>query len=496
MWFPEVLTENGTKKTATQATPIISTIRAIAKRDKETLMKIFVAGGVKIDYKVDKHDVQEEYVGMSFLHLAALTDCDLSFFKFLADSCGVPYMLAGKEKISPRDLVEHRRTRLKLDAASARVKLNRAQDAGAQATLLAGRLQRADLRLRKNKELLQYLSTHADDQATARHGRVNMSAILSKLSLIDSALEAADAEQKKLAQDREIQEAWRRVGQQGGNPTFEVTFTQPGPPGVHLLTSPVSGDVWVGEAEAGEPASQHPVLSAAYAMAASTGSSSRPQRLLLLGVDGPVLKSQRDIAAFSRVGRPMTLRIQLVDADPAYSIRSIGLGALPRRLPSLQLAAQAQPRITERVRQLLATEKSTFETVAHLAEPDGALLNLRQERRAVFARGVRRLDMEGWALEPPVLKLWRGCRDGADLTEGLDPESAAIALHLLALTRKLAPHFVAQICSQHKLATPISPSGGPTWDEGLYNFGSPLREARSAPDIAARDGHRGIRGSQ
>eukprot|EP01046_Picozoa_sp_COSAG06_P080822 COSAG06_NODE_28058_length_581_cov_1.489627_1_plen_180_part_10 len=48
MWFPEVLTENGTKKTATQATPIISTIRAIAKRDKETLMKIFVAGGVKI----------------------------------------------------------------------------------------------------------------------------------------------------------------------------------------------------------------------------------------------------------------------------------------------------------------------------------------------------------------------------------------------------------------------------------------------------------------
>jgi hypothetical protein len=156
----------------------------------------------------------------------------------------------------------------------------------------------------------------------------------------------------------------------------------------------------------------------------------------------------------------------------------------PQTLLSQQLERQpVKPRITERVRQLLATEQSTFETVAHLAEPDGALLNLRQERRAVLARGVRRLDVNGWVLEPPVLKLWRGCRDGADLTEGLDPESAAIALHLLALTRKLAPRPVAQIRSQHKLATPISPSGGPTWDEGLYNFGSPLREARPAPDI-------------
>ena len=110
MWFPESLKTNGTKEVALQATPIISTIRAIVNRDRNQLVQIFVAGDVKISYRVDKHDVSEEYVGMSFLHLAALTYCDLGFFKFIENACGVPYVTTtGADKFYPKVLVEHRR---------------------------------------------------------------------------------------------------------------------------------------------------------------------------------------------------------------------------------------------------------------------------------------------------------------------------------------------------------------------------------------------------
>ena len=171
------------------------------------------------------------------------------------------------------------------------------------------------------------------------------------------------------------------------------------------------------------------------------------------------------------VGRPMVVRVQLEDASPVTPPRTP-----PRMLPSLEVVERrrVEPKVTERVRQLLTSEKSTFETVAHLAEPDGALLNLRQERRAVLARGVRGLDVQGWVLEPAVLKLWRGCRDGDELMEDLDPESAAVALHLLALARQLAPKPVEHIRSSLNLG---SASPGKNWDAGLYSFGSPVRES-------------------
>jgi hypothetical protein len=425
-----------------------------------------VSGEVKVDYRVDEKDVLEEYAGMTFLHLAALTDCDVAFFKFLEQTCGVPYVLAGTEQWSPRVMVEHRQAHLKKAMLISRTKINHKKVSGQDCTSLSVRLLKQQATLSTNMELLDYLSDHRVE----RERRVDMSAVLGKLSLLDKAVDTAKHEQEKEAADRKVRAAWRRTGQTGGAPTFDVTFMQDGDPGIGLVHEAQTGHAWVGDIEEGEAAAEHPVLAAALAMAAA-----RQGRLLVLGIDGPLRQNTTSSAAMGDgpqgVGRPMVVHIQLEDAAPVTPPRTP-----PRMLPSLQLGRQpVEPRITERVRQLLATEKSTFETVAHLAEPDGALLDLRQERRAVLARGVRRLDVNGWVLEPPVLKLWRGCRDGDELTEGLDPESAAIALHLLALTRELAPHPIEEIRSQHNLA-PVSPQ--PTWDEGLYSFGSPIRESR------------------
>lgn len=362
------------------------------------------------------------------------------------------------------------------------MKVNRAQDAGIDAMLQGARLHRAESKLAKNAELLEYLTGHKQEQG---HGgrNVSMSNVLAKLGLIDLAVGKATAEKEEADKQREINAAYERVGMQGGNPKFDVVFTQHGSPGIQLLSSPVSGDVWIGDLEDDGPASHHPAMAAAMAMAAMSR-----RRLLLLGIDGPVLKGQKDVAAITRVRRPMTLRIQLVDREAFNSIRSIGLGGSLRRLPSLEQTYAVMPQITERVRQLITSAQSTLETVAHLAEPDGALFDLRQDRRAVLARGVRGPDEQGWILEPAVLKLWRSSRDGADITEGLDPESAAVALHLLALTRQLAPQPLDHRSSHSSHNLIISPSGPQKLDytPGLYGFGSPVRDARSAPDIIGR----------
>ena len=79
-----------------------------------------------------------------------------------------------------------------------------------------------------------------------------------------------------------------------------------------------------------------------------------------------------------------------------------------------------------------------FSTVARLAEPAGALCDLARERSAVLVRAIRPLGLEG-----PVLRLWGGCRDPAVLMRGLDPGSAAVALHLLSLTQSIYPFDAA-----------------------------------------------------
>ena len=95
--------------------------------------------------------------------------------------------------------------------------------------------------------------------------------------------------------------------------------------------------------------------------------------------------------------------------------------------------------VTPAVRGLLAEQHQLLLTVADLVDPAGALLDLQHERRTVLERGVAPLDAAGWALAAACIRLWGGCRQAPQLAEGLDGESAAVALSLLVLARQRWP---------------------------------------------------------
>ena len=64
----------------------------------------------------------------------------------------------------------------------------------------------------------------------------------------------------------------------------------------------------------------------------------------------------------------------------------------------------AEAAVTPQVRELLAAERATLETVARLCFAEGALLSLAEERRVVLQRGIAPLDACGWTLSPSAPK--------------------------------------------------------------------------------------------